>query len=145
MSQALLDCWVKIHGVPRTVYSDRGTEFTARLTQNLFQELGIQVKLGTPDNHQSNPLERFHRTLYDLVKSLRQEGETNFLSGVRTAVMLYNSSVHTSLGVTPNRLKFGHEVPGPADLVLGQPPLGPEDGPPGVIADRLRREMQAVI
>ena len=145
VSQALLDCWVKIHGIPRTVYSDRGTEFTARLTQNLFQELGIQVKLGTPDNHQSNPLERFHRTLYDLVKSLRQEGETNFLSGVRTAVMLYNSSVHTSLGVTPNRLKFGHEVPGPADLVLGQPPLGPEDGPPGVIADRLRREMQAVI
>ena len=127
------------------MYSDRGTEFTARLTQNLFQELGIQVKLGTPENHQSNPLERFHRTLYDLVKSLRQEGETNFLSGVRTAVMLYNSSVHTSLGVTPNRLKFGHKVPGPVDLILGQPPLGPKDGPPGVIADRLRREMQAVI
>ena len=145
VSQAVLDCWVKIHGVPRTVYSDRGTEFTARLTQNLFQELGIQVKLGTPENHQANPIERFHRTLYDLVKSLRQEGETNFLSGVRTAVMLYNGSVHSSLGVTPNRLKFGHEVPGPADMILGQPPLGPEDGPPGVIADRLRREMQAVI
>ena len=56
--------------------------------------------------------------------------------------MLYNGSVRASLGVTPNRLKFGHEVPGPDNLLLGRPPLGPEDGPPGVIADRLRREMQ---
>ena len=78
VSQGLLDYWVKIHGVPRSFYSDRGAEFTARLTQNLFQELGVQVKLGTPENHQANPLERFHHTLYSLVKSLRQEGETNF-------------------------------------------------------------------
>lgn len=145
VSQGLLDYWVKIHGIPRTFYSDRGAEFTSKLTQNLFKELGVQVKLGTPENHQSNPLERFHRTLYSLVKSLRQEGETNFLSGVRTAVMLYNGSVHASLGVTPNSLKFGHEIPGPADILLGRPPLGPEDGPPGVVADRLRREMQAII
>jgi transposase InsO family protein len=140
VGQGFLDQWVKVHGVPRSVYSDQGTEFTARLTQNLFQELGVHAKLGTPDNHQANPLERFHRTLYGLVKSLRQEGETNFVSGVRTAVMLYNGSIHASLGVTPNSLKFGHEVPGPADMLLGRPPLGPEDGPPGVLAERLRRE-----
>ena len=59
--------------------------------------------------------------------------------------MLYNGSVHASLGVTPNSLKFGHEVPGPGDLVLGRPPLGPDDGPPGVLADRLRREMQVLM
>jgi len=101
--------------------------------------------MGTPENHQANPLERFHRTLYNLVKSLRQEGETNFLSGVRTAVMLYNGSIHASLGVTPNSLKFGHEVPRPGEILLGRPPLGPEDSPPGAIVDRLRREMQAII
>ena len=43
VSQLVLDHWIKIHGTPRSVYSDRGTEFTARLTQNLFQELGVQV------------------------------------------------------------------------------------------------------
>ena len=64
------------------------------------------------------------------MRGLRQEGETNFISGVRTAGMLYNGSVHASLGVTPNSLIFGHEVPGPGDLVLGRPPLGPDDGPP---------------
>ena len=85
----------------------------------------MHAKLGTPENHQANPLERFHRTLYGLVKSLRQEGETNFISGVRTAVMLYNGSIHASLGVTPNSLKFGHEVPGPGDLMLGRPPPRP--------------------
>ena len=145
VGQGFLDHWVKVHGIPQTVYSDQGTEFTARLTRSLFQELGVCAKLGTPENHQANPLERFHRTLYGLVKGLRQEGETNFISGVRTAVMLYNGSIHASLGVTPNSLKFGHEVPGPGDLVLGRPPLGPDDGPPGVLADRLRREMQVLM
>ena len=97
VGQGFLDHWVKIHGVPRTVYSDQGTEFTARLTRNLFQELGVQANLGTPENHQTNLVERFHSTLYSLVTSLRQEVETNFLSRVRTAVMLYNGSVHASL------------------------------------------------
>ena len=56
VGQGLLDYWLKIHGVPRSFYSDRGAEFTARLTQNLFQELGVQVKLGTPENHLANLL-----------------------------------------------------------------------------------------
>ena len=36
--------------------------------------------------------------------------------------MLYNGSIHASLGVTPNSLKFGHEVPGPGEILLGRPP-----------------------
>ena len=60
-------------------------------------------------------------------------------------MMLYNGSVHASLGVTPNSLKFWHEVPSPGEILLGRPPLGPDDGPPGALEDRLHREMQVLV
>ena len=67
---------------------DKGAEFTATLSRSMLNELGIPIRFAHPENHQANPVERFHQTLYALVKSLRQEGETRLISGIRTAVML---------------------------------------------------------
>ena len=80
--------------------SHRGTHWTppCPITRSMLNELGIPIQFAHPENHQANPVERFHQTLYAFVKSPRQEGETCLISGIRTAVMLYNASIHTSLG-----------------------------------------------
>ena len=93
VSNAILDFWIKVYGAPRKFYADMGAEFTANLTQSMLNELGIPIRFAHPENHQANPVERFHQTLYAFVKSLRQEGENCLISGVRTAVMLYGFTV----------------------------------------------------
>ena len=66
--------------------------------------------------------------------------------GVGTAVMLYNASVHSSLGQTPNQLWLGYDFrDNPADLVLGRPALGPADGEPLELAAKLRQEIELVV
>ena len=76
VSQAILHHFlVKIFGCPQTFYTDQGAEFTATLIRNLWNELGVWVRFAHMENHKANPVERFHQTLYSLVKSLRQEGE----------------------------------------------------------------------
>ena len=104
VSSAILDFWVKVYGAPKKYYADKGAEFTANLTQSMLNKLGIPICFAHPENHQANPVERFHQTLYALVKSLQQEGETHMKL---TAVMLYNASIHSSLGVTPTNCVSG--------------------------------------
>ena len=105
VSNAILDFWVKVYGASKRFYVDKGAEFTATLTWSMLNKLGIPIRFAHPDNHQANPVERFHQTLYALVKSLRQEGEIQLISWIWTAVMLYNASMHASPGVMPNQLR----------------------------------------
>ena len=62
--QAFLDVWVSRFGIPETVTTDRGRQFTSEAWQGCMSRLGINVSLTTSYHPQSNGLvERFHRTL----------------------------------------------------------------------------------
>ena len=66
-------------GKPKTFHADNGKKFTAHIAQQLYNKLCIHFSFGWAENHQSNPVERFHQTLYKLVNSLRAEGVSNFV------------------------------------------------------------------
>ena len=143
VSSVVLNTWVKGDGgIPKTFHADNGKEFTAHIAQQLYNKLGIHFSFGLAENHQRNPVERFHQTLYKLINSLRSEGEDNFIKGVKTAVMLYNGAKHLSTGVTPNILFLGREVVLPTDLLQGAPPLGPDNRTPNEIVDQMLRQAQ---
>ena len=57
--------WIARFGVPGSIRTDAGTEFTSSLLTNMMQKMGVHVKVMHPYNHQSNPVERFHRTLWN--------------------------------------------------------------------------------
>ena len=90
--------------------------------QQIYNKLGIHFSFGWAENQQSNPIERFHRTLYSLINSLRSEGESNFVECVKTAVMLYKGAKNSSTGVTSSLLFLGIEVVLPTDLFQAPPP-----------------------
>ena len=47
MSQLLVDNVWKCTGFPKAIISDRGPQFTAQVTQELWRKLGIKQKLST--------------------------------------------------------------------------------------------------
>ena len=59
VSSAILDFWVKVYRAPKSFTRTKGAEFTANLTQNMLNELGIPIRFAYPENHQANPVERF--------------------------------------------------------------------------------------
>ena len=130
VSSAVFNTWVK--GAGGIFHTDSGKEFTGHIAQQLYNKLGIHFSFGWAENHQSNPVERFHQTLYKLVNSLRAEGESNFIGGVK----------HMSTGVTPKILFLGCEGVLPTDLLQGAPPLGPDNGTPNKIVDQMLRQAQ---
>ena len=62
--QAFLDHWIGRFGIPITVTSDRGVQFTSEAWKKALGGLGINVSSTTSYHLQSNGVvERFHRTL----------------------------------------------------------------------------------
>ncbi|GBL83932.1 Uncharacterized protein K02A2.6, partial [Araneus ventricosus] len=72
---ALLEVFSRM-GFPREIQCDNGTSFTSQLTTEFFERSGIKVTHSSVHHPQSNPVERFHRTLKRLLKVLcLQSGE----------------------------------------------------------------------
>ena len=73
---AIMTNWISLYGA--TIRMDQGKEFDNALLKNLLNALDVNIKIGFSHNHQSNPVERFHRTLWALLKAKRANGENDF-------------------------------------------------------------------
>ena len=69
-ARTLLAGWVARFGVPETITSDRGAQFTSSLWRSICSLLGINHQQTTAYHPQSNGLvERFHRRLKDSLRA----------------------------------------------------------------------------
>ena len=50
---ALVDRWLCLFGLPKSLRSDRGTHFTSQVFEELCRRVGIKHKLGSPEHAQS--------------------------------------------------------------------------------------------
>jgi hypothetical protein len=67
---ALLQCWIQRFGVPSTITSDRGPQFTSQLWSGLCKLLSITHVQTTAYHPQANGLvERLHRHLKDALRA----------------------------------------------------------------------------
>ena len=67
--QAFLDHWVSRYGIPMTITSDRGAQFTSEAWRRSLDRLGIKVSATTSYHPQANGIvERFHCTLKNLLR-----------------------------------------------------------------------------
>ena len=68
VSKALYEQVIGYFGCPRKTLSDRGTEFTGRISTDLIDLLGVQPALTSPYYPQGNVIsERSHRTINNLL------------------------------------------------------------------------------
>ena len=75
--QAFLDIWVARFGIPATVTTDRGAQFTSEAWRKSLGRLGINVTATTSYHPQSNGIvERFHRTLKDSLRCAVQASKS---------------------------------------------------------------------
>ena len=67
--QTFLEHWISRFGIPLTVTSDRGAQFTSQLWHAALQRLGIRISATTAYHPQANGVvERFHRTLKNALR-----------------------------------------------------------------------------
>ncbi|UYV63495.1 K02A2.6-like [Cordylochernes scorpioides] len=122
VSEALLQDWVCIFGVPRILHSDQGRNFESNIFQELCRRLGIEKTRTTPLHPQSDGMvERFNRTLTQHLTMFVDKNQRDWDQHLPMLLMAYRSAEHESTGHSLARMLFGHELRMPCDVLLGRP------------------------
>ncbi|GFG35521.1 hypothetical protein Cfor_01473, partial [Coptotermes formosanus] len=102
--------YFSIYGVPRKISADSGTEFNNALLKETLSFYKIHLHIGTPHNPNSMGLiERFHSTLLEIYRLAKYEQKfTDAASVITYAIMSYNQTIHSTTGLTPFEVVFGH-------------------------------------
>ena len=115
--------FVSRFGAPDVLHTDQGRNFESALFKEVCLLLGVHKTRTTPYHPQSDGLvERFNRTLLDLLSIAAREDEQNWDLCIPTVMLAYRTSVQESTGCTPYFLLFGREARLPVDVMFGLPP-----------------------
>ena len=98
-----LECQILpfIPKVPTKLLTDNGPEFTSSSFEGFLCSFNIKHQLTTPYRPSSNgAIERVNRTIQGFIRSLTSE-KYNWDLNVPKAVITYNNTLHTELGMSP--------------------------------------------
>lgn len=99
-----------IHGVPQVILTDRGTNFTAGLTDKLITQMNAKHVCTTSYHPQCNGCnEHFNGTLKTLISKYINKTHDDWDECLPILTCAYNSSVHESTGFSPYYMLFGRE------------------------------------
>ena len=107
---AIMTNWIRLYGAPAIIWMDQGKEFDNALLKTLLNSLDVNIKIGYSHNHQSNPVERFHRTLWALLRAKKANGEYDWEKSLPTLILAYNATQHYSTNSSPGRIFLGREL-----------------------------------
>ena len=117
-------------GLPRSIQSDRGSNFTSKLYHQVMSELRITLKHSSPYHPQSQGvIERFHGTLKTMIRAFVESQPKEWDEAIPFLMFAIRDAPTESLGFSPFELVFGHEVRGPLKLLKERivEPTAPED------------------
>jgi hypothetical protein len=98
----------KLHGLPRKVVSDRGSQFVAAFTKELYRLLGIRIASSTAYHPQTDgQTEHVNQELEQYLRIFTNERQDDWDELLPLAEFQYNNRVHSSTHETPFMLDTG--------------------------------------
>ena len=98
----------KLHGLPSRILSDRGPQFTAEFTTELYRLLGIKPAKTTAYHPQADgQTERVNQELEQYLRLFTSERQDDWVDLLSMAEFQYNNHIHTSTQQTPFLLDCG--------------------------------------
>ena len=132
------------YGIPMEIHTDQGRNFESDLLRNVCRILGIHKTRTTAFRPQSDGfIERFNRTLQQILSLYVSERQTNWDQLVPLAMAAYRSTPQETTGQSPNLLMLGREVNTPVELLIGRPP-GESTAEVTEYGSQLRERLEAV-
>ena len=121
VAKCLWENFLVHYGFPEKLLSDQGPDFESRTIKELCSIAGIQKVRTTPYHPRGNPVERFNRTLLQMLGTLENKDKSHWREFVKPLVHAYNCTRNDVTGFSPYELMFGRQPRLPVDLAFGLP------------------------
>jgi hypothetical protein len=101
---------VSLHGVPKTIISDRGTQFTSRFWAKLHEALGTKLSFSTAYHPQTGgQTERVNQILEDMLRACVLSYGAKWEDFLPFTEFSYNNSYQASLQMAPFEALYGRK------------------------------------
>ncbi|VDB95766.1 unnamed protein product [Peniophora sp. CBMAI 1063] len=100
---------VRLHGLPSSIVSDRDSKFTSRFWREVHRLLGTKLLMSTSFHPQTDGAsERQIRSIGQIMRSMVQPDQTNWVECLPMTEFALNSSTNASSKHAPFELTFGY-------------------------------------
>jgi hypothetical protein len=107
-AEIYLDQIVRLHGIPKTIISDRGAQFIARFWEQQQHALGTKLIRSSAYHPQTDgQTERVNQILEDMLRACVLQYDKNWDKCLPLAEFSYNNSYQTSLKMAPFEALYG--------------------------------------
>jgi hypothetical protein len=102
---------VCLHGVPKKIMSDRGTQFTSKFWERLHETLDTQLRFSSTYHPQTDgQTERVNQILEDMLRACAIQYGRSWDKSLPYAEFSYNNSYQESLKMALFEMLYGHGV-----------------------------------
>jgi hypothetical protein len=124
----------KLHGMPKSIVSDRDPIFISKFWQQLFQFSGTKLRMSTAYHPQTDgQTEIVNKALQQYLRCFVHNTPKAWGDYLHWAEWHYNTSIHSSTGMTPFEVVYGKKPPSLPQYLTGSTSLEALDS---VLTDR---------
>ena len=140
----LITHWISRYGCPMTFQSDNGKAFVGDLTKELMKRSHIAQAHSTTYHPQTNGLvKRQYRTLVNMLRVYCSRYMTDWDKYLPQVVGAYNSTQHSTTGISPFMMLTGRERERAMPLTFFYPEYeGKRTSPQAYLKEAIRRQQE---
>ena len=112
VAQVFLDHVYKLHGLPKTIVSDRDKIFMSLFWQSLFKMLQVQLKYSSSYHPQTDGHTKIvNKCLETYLRCMTGEQPKDWVKWIPLAEYWYNTNYHSATNTTPYEIVYGQTPP----------------------------------
>ena len=112
VAQFFLDHIYRLHGLPKSIVSDRDPIFVSTFWRELFRLQGVKLKYSTAYHPQTDcQTEHINKCLEQYLRCMSGDKPKEWLKYLPLSEWWYNTSFHSSIKASPYEIVYGKKPP----------------------------------